>query len=46
MLPKKLDEEVALSHLAALDIKLTKLSTAQVGKQIKTIAVNRSELVS
>ncbi len=29
MLPKKLDEEVAFSHLAALDIKLTKLSTEQ-----------------
>merc|ERR1712153_59576 len=29
MLPKKLDEEVASSHLAALDIKLTKLSTDQ-----------------
>merc|ERR1719516_278324 len=26
MLPKKLDEEVAASHLGALDIKLTKLS--------------------
>ena len=30
MLPKKLDEEVATSHLGALDIKLTKLSTDQV----------------
>ena len=29
MLPKKLDEEVATSHLAALDIKLTKLSQDQ-----------------
>jgi adenosylhomocysteinase len=29
MLPKKLDEEVAFSHLAALDIKLTKLSGDQ-----------------
>merc|ERR1712123_538575 len=29
MLPKKLDEEVASSHLSALDIKLTKLSTDQ-----------------
>merc|ERR1712062_125927 len=29
MLPKKLDEEVATSHLGALDIKLTKLSTEQ-----------------
>jgi len=29
MLPKKLDEEVALSHLGALDIKLTKLSDDQ-----------------
>merc|ERR1712066_791162 len=29
MLPKKLDEEVASSHLGALDIKLTKLSTEQ-----------------
>ena len=29
MLPKKLDEEVATSHLGALDIKLTKLSTDQ-----------------
>merc|ERR1712106_124081 len=29
MLPKKLDEEVAVSHLAALDIKLTKLSQDQ-----------------
>jgi len=29
MLPKKLDEEVASSHLSALDIKLTKLSTEQ-----------------
>jgi adenosylhomocysteinase len=29
MLPKKLDEEVAFSHLAALDIKLTKLSPEQ-----------------
>merc|ERR1711925_62503 len=29
MLPKKLDEEVASSHLAALDIKLTKLSQDQ-----------------
>jgi adenosylhomocysteinase len=29
VLPKKLDEEVALSHLAALDIKLTKLSDDQ-----------------
>jgi len=29
MLPKKLDEEVALSHLPALDIHLTKLSTEQ-----------------
>ena len=29
MLPKKLDEEVARSHLGALDIKLTKLSTEQ-----------------
>ena len=29
MLPKKLDEEVALSHLGALAIKLTKLSTEQ-----------------
>merc|ERR1711892_928029 len=29
MLPKKLDEEVAASHLGALDIKLTKLSKDQ-----------------
>merc|ERR1712088_182900 len=29
MLPKKLDEEVATSHLAALDIKLTKLTDYQ-----------------
>jgi len=29
MLPKKLDEEVASSHLEALDIKMTKLSTEQ-----------------
>merc|ERR1712088_911729 len=29
MLPKKLDEEVARSHLGALDINLTKLSTEQ-----------------
>jgi len=29
MLPKKLDEEVASSHLGALDIKLSKLSTEQ-----------------
>merc|ERR1711931_615733 len=29
MLPKKLDEEVAFSHLSALDINLTKLSTEQ-----------------
>ena len=29
MLPKKLDEEVAASHLQALDIKLTKLSADQ-----------------
>jgi len=29
MLPKKLDEEVALSHLSALDIQLTKLSKEQ-----------------
>jgi len=29
MLPKKLDEEVASSHLAALDIKMTKLSADQ-----------------
>jgi len=29
MLPKKLDEEVAFSHLGALDIKLTKLSADQ-----------------
>jgi len=29
MLPKKLDEEVALSHLDALDIKLTRLSDDQ-----------------
>merc|ERR1719383_1006758 len=29
MLPKKLDEEVASSHLGALDIKLTKLSSDQ-----------------
>merc|ERR1712180_440040 len=29
MLPKKLDEEVASSHLGALDIKLTKLSQDQ-----------------
>merc|ERR1719438_127522 len=29
MLPEKLDEEVALSHVGALDIKLTKLSTEQ-----------------
>jgi len=29
MLPKKLDEEVARSHLGALDIKLTKLSSEQ-----------------
>jgi len=29
MLPKKLDEEVAASHLGALAIKLTKLSTEQ-----------------
>ena len=29
MLPKKLDEEVATSHLAALGIKLTKLSKDQ-----------------
>jgi len=29
MMPKKLDEEVAFSHLAALDIKLTKLSQDQ-----------------
>jgi adenosylhomocysteinase len=29
MLPKKLDEEVATSHLAALDIKLTKLTDDQ-----------------
>jgi len=29
MLPKKLDEEVATSHLAALDIKMTRLSDDQ-----------------
>jgi len=29
MLPKKLDEEVATSHLAALDIKLTRMSEDQ-----------------
>ncbi len=29
MLPKKLDEEVAFSHLGALDIKLTQLSSDQ-----------------
>merc|ERR1712025_377128 len=29
MLPKKLDEEVAASHLGALDIKMTRLSKAQ-----------------
>jgi len=29
MLPKKLDEEVAFSHLAALDIKLTRMSDDQ-----------------
>jgi len=29
MLPKKLDEEVATSHLAALDIKLTRMSDDQ-----------------
>ena len=29
MLPKILDEEVAASHLDALDIKLTKLSADQ-----------------
>jgi len=29
MLPKKLDEEVAMSHLGALDIKLTRLSDDQ-----------------
>merc|ERR1712112_648121 len=29
MLPKKLDEEVASSHLGALDIKLTRLSNEQ-----------------
>ncbi len=29
MLPKRLDEEVAFSHLAALDIKLTTLSADQ-----------------
>merc|ERR1712115_491281 len=29
MLPKKLDEEVAASHLGALDINLTKLSKEQ-----------------
>jgi adenosylhomocysteinase len=29
MLPKKLDEEVASSHLEALDIKMTKLTTEQ-----------------
>ena len=29
MLPKKLDEEVASSHLEALGIKLTKLSDSQ-----------------
>lgn len=29
MLPKKLDEEVATSHLEALDIKMTKLTTEQ-----------------
>lgn len=29
MLPKTLDEEVARSHLEALDIKLTKLSSGQ-----------------
>ncbi len=29
MLPKKLDEEVATSHLSALDIKLTTLSDDQ-----------------
>merc|ERR1712210_253740 len=29
MLPKQLDEEVAFSHLSALDIKLTKLSSEQ-----------------
>jgi len=29
MLPKRLDEEVAASHLDALDIKLTKLSAEQ-----------------
>jgi S-adenosylhomocysteine hydrolase len=37
MLPKKLDEEVAFSHLAALDIKLTKLTTEQVRDIIKTL---------
>jgi S-adenosylhomocysteine hydrolase len=30
MMPKKLDEEVAFSHLATLDIKLTKLSPEKV----------------
>ncbi len=29
MLPKKLDEEVALSHLAKLDVQLTKLTVDQ-----------------
>jgi S-adenosylhomocysteine hydrolase len=36
MLPKKLDEEVAFSHLAALDIKLTQLSTEQVSSSLGT----------
>jgi S-adenosylhomocysteine hydrolase len=42
MLPKKLDEEVATSHLAALDIKLTKLSTAQVGNQLHSKSMDHS----
>jgi adenosylhomocysteinase len=29
MLPKKLDEEVAASHLAKIGVKLTKLTTVQ-----------------
>merc|ERR1712064_96984 len=42
MLPKKPDEEVAFSHLGALDIKLTKLSTEQSDYLVSLLTVHTS----
>merc|ERR1712098_901902 len=46
MLPKKLDEEVASSHLGALDIKLTKLSNNSLNILESQLRVHSSRIIT